>query len=249
MDYLCDSIGLNHGAESWEVLDSAVVSMDCNGHSDEISRVAHFDICDYASNTHFAVRHCPQQDERRVQLEGYIQSAFQAAHNAQLSTYLPDLFSVHDQTDAICAAVGVRFIGDDRTFLEQYLVSPIEQLVSELSQSSVSRQQIAEVGNLACLNPGCSRSLLAFLPCYLYERGIDWVVCTGTNAVRALLKRMKFDFYLIEKADPDCLGEEQHHWGSYYQNNPCVMALNISQAYRMVQASYGYKEILHAKHS
>jgi hypothetical protein len=245
MDYLCDGMSL----ESFETWGSTAVVMTNCSHGRKPSRSVSFDVCEQASNTHFTVRSCSQQDKHRSRVERYIQRTFQSAHNAKLNSYLPELFSVHDQIDTICAAVGVRFTGRNNTFLEQYLASPIEQLVSDLSHSTVSRQKIAEVGNLACLNPGYSRSLLAFLPCYLHEKGIEWAVCTGTSAVRALLKRMKFDFYLIDKADPNCLGEEQHHWGSYYQNNPCVMAINIPQAYRMVQASYAYKEISHAQYS
>ena len=184
----------------------------------------------------------PLDSEGRKELETFIQSVFFDTHKALLNAYLPELFSAKNKDKKIVAAIGLRTFESSPIFLEKYLENPVDVSVSELAEKLVSRKKIVEVGNLASTCAGSSRLLIAFLINYLANNDLEWAVCTGTNAVRAVLKRMGVEFQLIKKADPEALGEDQYHWGSYYQHNPFVLAVNVPQALKITQQKYRFQE-------
>lgn len=178
----------------------------------------------------------PEGQPSRKGVEAFIRNIFYQAHSAHLKCYLPELFAAkrHDQ---VVAAVGVRFIDQAPIFLERYLEQSVEQLLTDVIGVELERNQIAEVGNLGSL-PGESRLLISFLVELLFEKGLKWAVCTGTNAVRALLKRMGIEFEVIKKAEPELLGEDRFDWGNYYQHNPLVLAIDVTKAHQRISQKY-----------
>jgi len=48
-------------------------------------------------------------------------------------------------------------------FLEQYLDEPIENILGKLSQTTVSRDKVVEIGNLAALDMDKAKLMVAFL--------------------------------------------------------------------------------------
>lgn len=178
----------------------------------------------------------------RPQLESFIADVYFAVHQASLNAFMPQLFAIQDDSQQPVAAIGMRPIDDRPIFLEQYLDTVVEECVSEVAGTAVARSEIAEVGNLASMSLGGGRLLIAFMVHHLAASGIRYAVCTGTNAVRAALKRMGVDFTLVQEAQPERLGEEQVHWGNYYQHNPFVLVVDIQSATRLLQPSYSYQQ-------
>ena len=197
-------------------------------------------LCDASSALPVLVRHCPRAHPSRTTLEAFISTVYFSAHKASLNAFMPDLFAIYDHQKQPAAAVGLRRIRSAPIFLEQYLDAPIETLIRDMTDQSVVRERIAEVGNLGAISAGAGRQLIAFLVYHLSGSGVDWAVCTGTNAVRASLCRMGVAFEFIVEADPERLGEDQHNWGSYYQNNPIVIAVDIRKAAAALSDHYDY---------
>lgn len=183
---------------------------------------------------------CGKTHTERQRVESFIADVYFNVHRATLKAFLPSLFAIRGDGEQVEAAIGMRRIGQDPIFLEQYLEESIDAMLSSNVGQPVLRQSVAEVGNLASISAGASRTLIAFMVYYLQSIGIEWAVCTGTDAVRAALKRVGVHFDLIAHARGECLGEEQVHWGSYYRNNPCVLAVNIPRAAVALRSTYHY---------
>ncbi|MEZ1995502.1 thermostable hemolysin [Acinetobacter lwoffii] len=47
-------------------------------------------------------------------------------------------------------------------------------------------------------------------------------------------------FHVLEKADPQVLGEAQHLWGSYYQQKPYVLAIDVAEALQVARQLYQF---------
>ena len=176
--------------------------------------------------------------------EHLIRNQFWQMHHARLTSFLPELFALTDRFHQPSAAVGIKHVGAEDIFLEQYLDLPIDDLVSNLAGKRVARDHITEVGNLAASSAGGGRKLIAFLVCYFAEIGVEWAVCTGTSAVRALLHRSGIAYSQIASADPDRLGDSKHQWGTYYKHNPCVLAVNIADALLQVSKKFRYQGLV-----
>lgn len=74
----------------------------------------------------------------------------------------------------------------------------------------------------------------------------DWVVCTGTDAVRHILAHMGIHSHIIAKATAEALKDPEQisAWGHYYQQNPLVVAINVADAKRVCAPHYRYTEML-----
>lgn len=179
-------------------------------------------------------------DRERVQ--GFIRDVYFAVHAASLNAFMPELFTIYEADGTPSASIGLRRIGEAPIFLEKYLDIAVEHSVQQITGQPIARQRIAEVGNLASVSAGAGRHLIAFLVYHLAATGVDWAVCTGTNAVRAALRRMGVEFELIRKARGECMGDDLVNWGSYYQHNPFVIAVNIADGVRSLQQSYRYRK-------
>lgn len=204
------------------------------------SRPAHA-VHDLRSGARTCVEMAGRQHPDRPAVEQFVAGVYYNVHRANLKAFLPSLFAVRNEDAAVEAVIGVRGIDSQPVFLEQYLDDSIDRILSSLSGSPVARHSIAEVGNLASISAGASRTLIAFMVYYLQSIGVQWAVCTGTNAVRAALKRVGVGFELIADARGERLGEDLVDWGSYYHNNPFVLAVNIADAAEALKSRYHYR--------
>ncbi len=204
----------------------------------------------------------------------FIQQIYEYIHHAKLSYFMPILFSgfsnmpsyagwLADDDHSLPAlsptsvAIGLKPIDKAKVFLEQYLQAPIQVEISRVAHEPVSRQRIFEIGNLASGCAGTARLMVAFLVFYLSTPVIDpvtqrtqskadWVVCTGTNAVRHILVSMGISSHVVAKATADALDnpEQISAWGSYYEHNPLVLAINVAEARAVCDSHYRYSERL-----
>lgn len=172
----------------------------------------------------------------RHELETFIQSGFSKCYDANLHTFLPLLLGI--KTKQLRAAVGVRR-ADAPLFVEQYLPTSITQALAQVGIQA-SRQQIAEMGNLYSQSPRFTLPLIMTVVMGLYLTDVRHLVFSGTEKVRQLLTAMGFPMTYLAPASPECIEQSSSEWGSYYDNDPEVMVLDIEASIRV---AYQRKEL------
>jgi hypothetical protein len=178
--------------------------------------------------------------ERRA-LENFIREKYRQVHQASVSTFSSTLFAGYVGAK-MQVVIGMEHLHQTNAFLEQYLDEPIENILGKISQTEVNRDQIVEIGNLAAVDMNQAKLMVAFLVFHLSRQQITWAVCTGTAAVRYVLQQMRLHFHVLEKADPEVLGEAQRLWGSYYQQKPYVLAIDVAEALQVTRQLYQFSE-------
>jgi hypothetical protein len=174
-------------------------------------------------------------DPARQEVEHCIRTVYAQHHGATVRSFAPTLVSLHDG-QRIVAAAGYRF-ATQPLFLECYLDAPVEQLLAmHTGTAAPSRAGIVEVGHLAAAQSGAGRRLIGLLGPHLAALGTQWVVSTLTQELRDLFLRMGVAPLALGAADPARLGDQAADWGSYYEHKPLVLAGNLAQALRLMQA-------------
>ena len=168
-----------------------------------------------------------EDSPRRLEVETFIRDVYAEHFAARLGALMPVLVTLCDGDGRIQAAAGLRPADLRGLFVENYTRAPIEHVLHAATGERVGRGRIIEVGNLATRAPGSARVLFRAMTSWLYEQGFDWVVFAGTIDVRAVFRRMGVELVALCDADPSCLGDARHDWGSYYENEPVVMAGSI----------------------
>ena len=160
--------------------------------------------------------------KRRAAIEAYILERFAEVHKAEVSHFLPNIISL-SCGGQYSAAVGLSPASTSRLFVEQYLDSPIEQVVSKKLGVEVHRHQIVEIGNLVSTWKGSSLLLFIVIGEVMERLGYQYVIFTGTREVKALLARVRYSPVVLADANPALLPDAGLKWGTYYNNNPQVM--------------------------
>ena len=175
------------------------------------------------------VRHTVLGAPQRATAEHFIADIFHRHYGARVSSFAPNLMLLEDAGRTVAAA-GWRCAGDDRLFLETYLDAPIETAVAQLAGQAVRRDAIVEVGNLAADRAGGSVDVILTLARHLDRLGYEWVVFTATQELIGIFRRLGLPPLALASADPARLGAAAADWGSYYANQPVVVAGRIRQA-------------------
>jgi hypothetical protein len=167
---------------------------------------------------------------QRTRVERFISHAYQTAYRARINAFMPHLGAVL-RDDDLLAACGLREAGAERLFLETYLDQPVEQRLSELTQSYVGRGSIVEVGNLAISRPGAARLLIGMLTEHLAGRGCEWAVFTAVPVLRNNFAALRIPRLVLADARPERLDPHvREAWGSYYDCSPQVSAVRVTDA-------------------
>jgi hypothetical protein len=161
---------------------------------------------------------------RREELEAFISTEYRQHFGANITEFMPTFLAVHDKRDRICAAVGCRSAALESLFLEVYTNKPIERLIAERLAVHVPRQQIVEIGSLACRDGRAAMSIIRALVPYLIDAGFSWVTFTGADTVVKVLRHLNLKPCVLCVADSAMLGSARFDWGSYYDHGPVVMA-------------------------
>jgi hypothetical protein len=171
----------------------------------------------------------------RHDVEHFIHQVFARAYDADLNHYLPRLMSLR-KNNRIISALGIREASNGPLFLETYLDYPVEQLISKLDETDISRDQIVEIGNLASMHRSGLRNLIIALTSYLRGAGSEWVVFTAVPAVRNAFATLNLPLYTLAVADKSRLEkQEQEKWGRYYETGPVVVAGRVEDGYRRIR--------------
>ena len=169
---------------------------------------------------------------QRREFEDFIAARFARAYGARLTHFLPHLLGVKDGLGRWQAAAGYAAAGAQPLFLEQYLDQPVELALAAALGAPIARGSVVEVGNLAANSAGMARSLIPQLARHLHRMGYRWVAFTATRALRNSFHRLGLKPVPIAAADPARLAEGGAHWGSYYDQDPVVVAGKISLGLR-----------------
>jgi hypothetical protein len=167
--------------------------------------------------------HSPQ----RRALEAYIGQQFECAYGATITEYLPQLFSMQCQ-GRFSAVAGIRTALDGDLFVEKYLDEPVEQLLSQLSPTIISRSNIVEIGNLVSTHRGACQLFFTLHATVLYEAGFTWGVFAATDQVERIIRKLNFATFDLGGADPARLGQDAAQWGHYYDTSPTVRAVDLA---------------------
>lgn len=167
----------------------------------------------------------------RPALEAYIREVFLQAHGAHIRHFLPQLMSLRDGDGNLLAVCGLRHAEQEQLFLENYLDTTVEAVLSRQLGYDVDRNDIVEIGNLAVADPVHARSLLASISLYLHGSGTHWAVFTGLATLRNSLRKLNMQVHALADASITRLpAEDQADWGSYYADHPQVMAVRRTPA-------------------
>lgn len=169
---------------------------------------------------------------QRRAFEQFIAGRFSRAYGARLAHFLPHLLGVTDGLGRWQAAAGYAAAGAQPLFLEQYLDRPVEQALAAALGRPIARASIVEVGNLAAIGAGMARALIPQLARHLHRMGYRWVAFTATRALRNSFHRLGLEPLPIAVADRRRLADCGASWGSYYDQDPVVMAGRISLGLR-----------------
>ncbi len=165
----------------------------------------------------------------RVDVETYIANAFARAYGAEVSQFAPYLMSMVC-AGSVSAAAGVRPANLGPLFLEQYLDVPVERLLSDYYQTDIGRDDIFELGNLAALRPGVCQLLYLVMAGVMERTRMNHVVFAGTRQVAKGLAKLGFNTRTFAPAEPARLNGDATNWGSYYDNEPKIMAIDLAES-------------------
>lgn len=169
----------------------------------------------------------------RAEVEKFIIDVYADAYGAQINVHYPILMSVRDETGKILAATGFRPAKEEPLFLEQYLQTPVDEVLR------TPRSQIVEIGNLASRGGGASLYLFAALAAYLSCKGFSQAVVTGTDFLETRFKKMGLNPKRHAKADPAFLLGDGENWGTYYNTDPHVISGSVADGYKRLQRVLG----------
>ncbi len=168
----------------------------------------------------------------------FIKSEFRKHYNAYVTEFMPNLVSIINKNKKVRAAVGYRGATTGELFLEQYLDKPLDTYISEYCGADVTRDQIVEVGNLACAANGYARLVIIRLTEILYRSGYRWVGFTATQNLLNSFLRLGLTPHAITSADVSRLKNSTNDWGTYYDNNPQVMFGSIEWGYNKLKEEH-----------
>lgn len=164
----------------------------------------------------------------RAAFEHFIAARFGRAYGAHVTHFLPHLLGVRDGLARWQAAAGYASADAQALFVEQYLDHPIESTLAAALGRPVARTGIVEVGNLAAISAGMARAIIPQLARHLHRLGYLWVVFTATSALRNSFYRLGLRPLPLVRADPGRLPDGGASWGTYYDQDPVVMAGKIA---------------------
>lgn len=154
-------------------------------------------------------------------------------YGAHLQSFMPQAVCYLDNQSRVRAAAGFQSASDAvPLFLEQYFDRPIEEILAEQLQIQIpDRSHIVELGNFAANTPGATRQFILRLGKYLLNNDFHWLVITATKSIKASFEKMgvRDSMSIICDADMNRLTDKSTTWGTYYNHEPKVIAIDIQK--------------------
>jgi len=169
---------------------------------------------------------------RRPHLEEFVRRAFAKHFDARIKHFMPELLALHAADGSVRSVVGCRAAASEPLFLETYTREPIEDALARRNGFFVPREQIVEIGSLACSHARAAVEIVNALVPHLLDAGYTWVVFTGADTVMNVFRHLGLMPQPLCAADAALLGDARHDWGTYYAHEPQVMAGRIRDGMR-----------------
>lgn len=176
-------------------------------------------------------------DPGRPELECFVRKIFLAQYGARVNHFLHTLLALPD-SGCPTAVLGFSH-GSGELFVEQYLDRPVERILATYAGTTVQRERVVEVGNLAAVSIGGARALITTLTAYLQGLGQDWVVFTAGPILRNSFTRMGIELHELADARPERLRHGACAWGRYYDQQPKVLAGKVSRGFDTLERRWG----------
>lgn len=172
----------------------------------------------------------PADSIHRVALEARIRTGFGAHFGACVEGFMPVLAQYRHRTGAK-GVIGLRRASDETLFLESYLDAPIDLAIAQLEERPVARSSIVEIGQFVVDNRDIVADFFLDLVPYLAEQGFGWACFTATSRIRRIVSRLGLVVEPLANADRSRLGEKSSLWGSYYDQDPVVVAGRLADPF------------------
>jgi len=165
----------------------------------------------------------------RHEVEAFIAEVFYQAYGAKVKNFMPKLIALRDDNNHLMAAFGMREASVSPLFLEQYVDDPIEVVIERSLCLNIQRAAITEIGNLAVVNPRNAGILISHVIEHSINAGVQLCVATAHHTLQNGLIKGGCDVFPIHAVDVKRLpATEQADWGSYYDNQPQIIAVRHS---------------------
>lgn len=155
----------------------------------------------------------------------FIASRYYQSYAARVDCDYPELLAVTDHEGRVLSACGLRN-GVQPLFLECYLDEPAEQVLSRAHNTTISRNSVVEIGNLAGGNGWATRLLFHALWRELVERQWLHVLITCTRQLKPAFAHLPTlslgDAHADRVAYPEM-------WGKYYEQQPEIISCSLAQ--------------------
>lgn len=177
----------------------------------------------------------PPQGRLRAAVETMVRDVYRSEYGAD-SPHFPDLMvAVIDAAGRPQCTAGFR----DHTcqfFSEQYLNLPAQSAIAAHTGVPVPRDQVVELGPLAAVRPGALLTLLIGFAHIGLDSGYHWGIFTATDRLRRLARRLDIPLIDLGPALPGNIINAAA-WGSYYDHDPRVCAVDGQAARQRLLAS------------
>jgi hypothetical protein len=121
-------------------------------------------------------------------------------------------------------------------FSEQYVDDAVEMLIARQTGMAVARETIVELGPLAADRPGALLDLLIGFARIGVGSGYRWGIFTATARLRRLAARLGIPLLELGIADRNRV-TAPGNWGSYYDSDPRVCAVDgLTARQRLLQS-------------
>ncbi|EGM77319.1 Thermostable hemolysin [Rheinheimera sp. A13L] len=173
-------------------------------------------------------------DMQRASIEQFIASGFAKAYQADVHSFMPNLFGV-SRAGEWQAVLGLRCAAQTHLFIEHYLSAPVEQLLATYGIHA-ERSQLIEIGHLYAINRQSLLQLFVLMAYALDQLNYRYLLCAATTQVRAILSRHGIELTELGEAKAEALGKDAASWGCYYDTNPKVCVMDLAAVTRLIHS-------------
>jgi hypothetical protein len=155
-------------------------------------------------------------------IKSFITNIFFEKHHAKVN-YFQDNFLVISENFKILAVIGYKMAEKNVLLIESYTNTPVDKLLN-----NITRDKIIEVGNLSSVGSGLGQIIISSLVAFLSEQDYHWLFLTAPEKILNTMKKIGLSFTVVSEANKSDVSNPDD-WGTYYDNKPYVIALDIKK--------------------
>lgn len=131
-------------------------------------------------------------------------------------------------TGAPLACAGFTYGGSRELLIDNYLGAQAAAVLSARLGCDCQSTALIEVGPLASREPGSSLLLIRMVPALCWCNGAEFLLCTVTRRLAAVLKRVGLEFVPLAAARESALPPRlRGQWGTYYDTDPVAGYIDL----------------------